>query len=73
MLYKKYSPEEYPEYENYRTINIDKIAEISYNYNKRMKVPITFLDKFDPNQFEILGQMVTIKVNDYNFDYPYIK
>lgn len=73
MLYKKYSPEEYPECRNYRAINIDKIAEISYDYNERMEVPITFLDKFNPNQFEILGQMATIKANDYNFDYPYIK
>lgn len=68
-LYEKYSSEEYPKYD---AINVNKYTKIPYDYNKIMGVPITFLDKFNPNQFETLGQMVTTKVDNYNFDYPYI-
>jgi len=52
--YKKYSPEEYPKYDNYDAININKVAEIPYDYDGVMGVPITFLDKFNPEQFEII-------------------
>jgi hypothetical protein len=54
-LYKKYTPEEYPKYDNYSAINIDKVSDIPYDYNEYMGVPITFLDKFNPEQFEIIG------------------
>ena len=54
-LYKKYSPKEYPKYDNYDVINVDKIADIPMNYNGVMGVPITFVDKYNPKQFEILG------------------
>ena len=54
-LYKKYTPEEYPKYDNYNAINIDKVSDIPYDYNEYMGVPITFLDKFSPEQFEIIG------------------
>jgi len=37
-----------------------------------MGVPITFLDKYNPEQFEILGEMATTKITDTNFGYPYI-
>lgn len=53
-LYKKYIPEEYPKYENYEAINVDKVDEIPIDYDGVMGVPITFLDKFNPNQFEII-------------------
>lgn len=53
-LYKKYSPEEYPKYDNYNAINVDKVAEIPYDYNGVMGVPISFLDKYNPDQFEIV-------------------
>jgi len=53
-LYKKYNPEEYPRYENYEAINIDKVEDIPIDYDDVMGVPITFLDKFNPNQFEIV-------------------
>lgn len=59
ILYKKYTPEEYPEYDNYKAINVDKTSEIPYDYNGVMGVPITFLDKYCPKQFEILN------ANDY--------
>ncbi len=55
-LYKTYSPEEYPKYDNYDAINIDKTADIPVNYDGIMGVPITFLDKYCPEQFEIIWQ-----------------
>lgn len=54
-LYKKYTPEEYPHYDNYNAINVDKTADIPEDYYGVMGVPITFLDKYNPDQFEILG------------------
>jgi hypothetical protein len=54
-LYKRYSPEEYPSYDNYDAIEVSKVVEIPSDYNGAMGVPITFLDKYNPNQFEILG------------------
>lgn len=54
-LYKNYSPEEYPFYENYDAINVDRVAEIPYDYDGAMGVPITFLDKFNPDQFRVIG------------------
>lgn len=54
-LYRKYSSEEYPKYDNYDAINVDKVADIPYDYEGVMGVPITFLDKFNPEQFEIMG------------------
>ncbi len=54
-LYKQYVPEEYPHYDNYDAIEVSKTAEIPYDYDGTMGVPITFLDKFNPEQFEVLG------------------
>ena len=54
-LYKQYSPEEYPKYENYDAINVDRGAEIPYDYDGKMGVPITFLDKLNPDQFELVA------------------
>lgn len=54
ILYKKYSAEEYPKYDNYDAINVDKVADIPCDYNGVMGVPITFLDKYNPEQFEIV-------------------
>ena len=69
----RYSPEEYPHYDNYDAINVDKTSDIPYNYPGAMGVPITFLDKYNPEQFEIIGQMANTKVDEYNFGYPFIK
>lgn len=55
ILYKTYNPEEYPTYDNYDAINVNKVAEIPMDYKGAMGVPITFLDKYNPDQFEILG------------------
>ncbi len=53
-LIKTYTPEEYPRYDNYDAINVDKVAFIPEDYDGVMGVPITFLDKHNPKQFEIL-------------------
>ena len=55
ILYKAYNPEDYPLYENFDAINIDKTNEIPIDYTGAMGVPITFLDKYNPEQFEIIG------------------
>lgn len=55
ILYKTYNPEEYPKYDNYDAIEVGKTAEIPCDYYGVMGVPITFLDKFNPDQFIILG------------------
>jgi len=55
ILYKKYSPEEYPTYDNYDAINVNKTKDILMDYKGVMGVPITFMDKYNPEQFEILG------------------
>ena len=54
-LWKEYSPEDYPRYDNYDAIEVSKTAEIPVDYFGVMGVPITFLDKYCPNQFEIVG------------------
>ena len=59
ILYKKYTSEEYPKYDNYDAINVNKTKEIPMDYDGVMGVPITFMNKYNPDQFEILG-------NDYN-------
>lgn len=55
ILYKSYSPQYYKKYENYDAINVDKTEEIPYDYDGVMGVPITFMDKYNPDQFEIIG------------------
>jgi len=54
-LYKKYEPELYPRYDNYDAINVDKYRDIPYDYDGIIGVPITFLDKYNPEQFEIVA------------------
>lgn len=55
ILYKAYSETDYPKYDNYDAINVDKVKDIPIDYDGVMGVPITFLDKYSPNQFEIVG------------------
>jgi len=54
-LYKRYTPKEYPKYDNYDAIEVSKVVEIPMDYDGVMGVPVTFLDKYNPKQFEILG------------------
>ncbi|MCQ2270285.1 MAG: adenine-specific methyltransferase EcoRI family protein [Bacteroidales bacterium] len=72
ILFKQYYPENYPKYDNYDAINVDKTADIPCDYNGIMGVPITFLDKYNPEQFEIVGQMANTKIDEINFGYPFI-
>ena len=58
-LYKFYSSEEYPRYDNYEAINVNKTTDIPCDYDGVMGVPITFMDKYNPEQFEILGTSTT--------------
>ena len=55
ILYRNYTEDEYPTYDNYNAINVNKTAEIPCDYDGAMGVPITFLDKYNPEQFEIVG------------------
>ena len=54
-LYKRYTPEEYLTYDGFNIINVDRTSDIPFDYSGIMGVPITFLDKYCPEQFEILG------------------
>lgn len=57
VLWKRYAeePDHFPKYDNYDAINVDKVVEIPMDYEGVMGVPITFLDKYNPEQFEIVG------------------
>ena len=63
ILYKSYNPKEYPKYDNYDAINVDKTSEIPCDYDGMMGVPITFLDKYNPEQFEIVGNEYSLNIN----------
>lgn len=55
ILYKSYTPDEYPKYDNYDAIEVGKTADIPCDYMGTIGVPISFVDKYNPDQFEILG------------------
>jgi len=55
ILYKKYNEADYQRYANYDAINVDNTSDIPLDYSGTMGVPITFLDKYNPDQFEIIG------------------
>ena len=55
ILYKKYTSEEFPKYDNYDAIEVSRVCEIPKDYDGVMGVPITFLGKYNPSQFEIVG------------------
>lgn len=66
ILYRQYTPEEYPEYDNYDAINVNKTADIPADYLDVIGVPITFLDKYNPDQFEILGNLGSYAPDGYS-------
>ena len=55
LLWKKYTPDAYPTYDNYNAIDVSKTADIPCDYYGVMGVPITFMVQYNPDQFEILG------------------
>lgn len=80
ILYKTYNPVEYPKYENYDAINVDKTSDIPCDYDGIMGVPITFMDKYNPEQFEIIwttdrggdGMLEDIKLPHTRYDAPVV-
>ena len=71
-LYKKYNEEEFPKYDNYDAIEVSKVCEIPKDYDGIMGVPITFLYRYNPSQFEIVGQMANTSITETNFGYPFV-
>lgn len=59
-MYKKYTAEEYPKYDDYDAIEIPRIADIPLDYFGVMGVPVTFIDKYNPEQFEIIGHVGSV-------------
>lgn len=57
ILYKTYNPQDYPKYDNYDAINVDRTVDIPVDYDGVMGVPITFMDKYNPEQFDIIGSI----------------
>lgn len=55
ILVRHYTPEQYPKYVNYDAIEVAKTSDIPCDYDGEMGVPITFMDKYNPEQFEIIG------------------
>ena len=62
----------YDKYDNYDAIEVPFTDAIPSDCKGVMGVPVTFLDKYNPDQFELVGQMVTTKVDEFNHGYPYI-
>jgi len=63
ILYREYNPIDYPKYDNYDAINVDKVKDIPKDYFKVIGVPITFLDKYNPEQFEIVDLGIVGSIN----------
>ena len=55
IMYKSYNSTDFPKYDNYNAINVNRVAEIPMDYDGVIGVPITFMDKYNPEQFEIVG------------------
>lgn len=71
-LTKIYEQNVYEKYDKYDAINVNKIADIPKDYYKEMGVPITYLIKHNPKQFQIMGILANTKVTDTNFGVPEI-
>ena len=67
ILFRKYSPEKYPKYDNYDAIEVEKTNEIPEDYDGVMGVPITFMQYYNPDQFEIVGVLNSGTGNEYDF------
>lgn len=55
ILFKPFKPKDYPRYDNYDAIEVSRFADIPVDYDGAMGVPVTFLEHYNPDQFEILG------------------
>jgi len=72
ILYKTFNPNEYPRYDNYDAINVDKTKDIPFDYKDIMGVPITFLDKYNPEQFKILGMSASAGYDEEIVGIPFL-
>lgn len=72
ILCKKYSENEYQKFDDYDAINIDKLIDIPNDYFGKIAVPFSFLDKYNPKQFHILGKLSGSKIDQYNLGHPVI-
>ena len=72
VLTKEYNPINYPKYDNYDAIEVDRLANIPKDYYDVMGVPITFINKYNPNQFEILGDSRYHDGNDMADDINFV-
>lgn len=80
ILYKEYNEQDYPKYDNYDAIEVSKVKDIPKDYDGVMGVPISFLDKYNPDQFEIIwtsdrggdGMLENIKLEHERFDAPVV-
>jgi len=70
QLDKTYTPEQYPKYDKYDAINVNKTKDIPKDYSGAMGVPITFMSKYNPDQFEILGILHNTRIDEYNLGQP---
>lgn len=73
ILWKKYTPEEYPKYDNYDAINVDKVSQIPMDYDGIMGVPITFIDQYNPSQFKIIDALNRYAILDFANKNTWIK
>ena len=71
-LTEKYDPAKYPKFDNYDAINVDKVNDIPKDWDGVMGVPITFLDKCNPEQFEIVGELNHGSDNEFDYANPMI-
>ena len=71
-LTEKYDPARYPKFDNYDAINVDKTVDIPKDYYGVMGVPITFIDKYNPEQFEIVGELHHGSDNEFDYTKPII-
>ena len=74
FLYKKYygNEKEYPKYDNYDAINVDKTKHIPMDYKAVIGVPLTFMDKYNPKQFEIIGMSSSAGYDEDIVGIPYL-
>lgn len=71
ILYKTYNLQDYPKYDNYDAINVDRTTDIPIDYEGIMGVPITFMDKYNPEQFEIIGSIDSAGYDPYIVGIPF--
>lgn len=69
-LYKEYTPEEYPQYDNINAIHVEKVEQIPVDYAGMMGVPITFLDKHNSDEFDIVGELNNGSDNEFDLVKP---